>query len=98
MSMLTLVGMFTGAPTEAQINLSEVVRDQAGQLGALRTELAEVQDLVVGGSDDADDEFGAIDIHGFVSQGFMKSSDNNYLTDDSQDDWFLLLAKATFSF
>jgi len=34
------------------------------------------------------DVLGGVDIHGFISQGYLKSSDNNYLTNDSEDGSF----------
>jgi len=34
------------------------------------------------------DVLGGVDIHGFISQGYLKSSDNNYLTNDSEDGTF----------
>ncbi len=37
---------------------------------------------------DLSEDFGKIDIHGFLSQGFMKTSKNNYLTEDSEDGSF----------
>jgi len=34
------------------------------------------------------DILGGVDIHGFISQGYMESSDNNYLASDSSDGTF----------
>jgi len=87
-TVLVLDGLFMKAQAVAQSDLSEIVRQQSAQINELRTELTEIKNQAVEDHDDADGAFSGIDIHGFVSQGFMKTSHNNYLTEDSEDGSF----------
>lgn len=83
-----LNGLFVNAQAVAQSDLSEIVRQQSAQINELRTELEELKDLTPTEASSDSGQGLDIDIHGFVSQGFMKTSHNNYLTEDSEDGSF----------
>ncbi len=78
--LLAICGVCMNTSAVAQSNLTDVDQQQAAQISALRSELEDLKSQSMGYDDDSDSGFGTIDIHGFVSQGFMQSDRNNYLT------------------
>ncbi|MFH2000258.1 MAG: hypothetical protein ABIK28_11295, partial [Planctomycetota bacterium] len=62
--------------------LQEMIREQGDQLARLQEEIDELKSTDSSNDDYSDvmDIIEKINIHGFISQGFMRSNHNNYLT------------------
>jgi len=66
--------------------------EMATMIEQLQNEVAELKAADSGSPANADEKwtktFGKVDIHGYVSQGYLQTSDNNYLYSDTEDGSF----------
>ena len=72
LTLLAVIGLLATAPIWAQ---------EKTELDRLRAEFEQLKKDVAQSMDRLDS---GVQIHGFVSQGYMRSSDNNYLADSDE--------------
>ena len=78
MLVFTVVG--TAAGQVSQKELADLVNKQQAMLDEMQAEIDDLNSYV---EEDEGDMFGDIDIHGYISQGYVKSEKNNWFMEDS---------------
>ena len=82
--IILLLLVFAFANTAAAQNskdLADIVKKQQAMLDEMQAEIDSLSSTIE--DDDDDDLFGNIDIHGFISQGYVKSENANWLMEDA---------------
>jgi len=89
-SLIVVVTMSSGVANVSHEDLVKIVNDQAKQIEQLKeSRNDEIVSVVEEINEENSNPFGNIDIHGFISQGYMKSWNNNHLP-NSKDGTFEL--------
>ncbi len=71
----------TAIGQNTQKDLTEIINKQQAMLDEMQAEIDDLKSYV---EEDEDDMFGDINIHGFISQGFLKSENDNWFMDNTK--------------
>ena len=83
--VLSFILGLNGIVSAGEKELSDIIEKQQARLDEMQAEIDGLRSYV---QDDDDDFFGNVQIHGFVSQGYLHSKNNNQLTDSKGDGSF----------
>ena len=83
MTLMVFVTISTANAQSSQKDFAEIIKKQQVMLDEMQEQ---IDDLNSSLEEDEDDWFGNIDVHGFISQGYVRSKNANWFMEDSTDE------------